>query len=55
MERLGEEELGHVPHGRSGLEKEAARTPLPHIGSPGTALKLSVCHLSVTFSSPLQI
>jgi hypothetical protein len=54
MEKPEEEEPGHVPRGRSGLEK-AAGTPLPRCGSPGTALSLFVRHLSVTFSNPLQI
>ncbi|KAG2035774.1 hypothetical protein BDR03DRAFT_961504 [Suillus americanus] len=54
METPGEEESGHVPRGRSGLQK-VARIPLVRIGSPGTALSLSLRHLSVTFSSPLQI
>jgi len=54
MEKPEEEEPGHVPRGRSGLEK-AAGTPLPRFGLPGTALSLSVRHLCVTFSSPLQI
>lgn len=44
MEKPEEEEPGHVPRGRSGLEK-AAGTPLPRFGSPGTALSLSVRHL----------